>query len=1171
MSASLPTGLLVLHGNRAELLADTVAGWLARQPLGPLEDEIMLVQSNGMAEWLKMTLASTQGVCAASRVELPARFQWWLYRQVLGRDGVPRESPLDKAALTWRLVRLLPALCDQPGFAPVAGFLHDDDPDRLLQLARRLADLLDQYQVYRADWLEDWAEGRDVLRNGHGQAPAVPPDQRWQPLLWRALLASVGPDALGALRPRLHGLVLSRLREAGPLAGRLPRRIVLFGMTHVPLPTLELLAALAGHSQVVLAVPNPCRYHWADIIDGRELLRQQRHRQPFRQGRDLSQTPLEALHLHAHPLLAAWGRQGRDFVRQLDAFDDAEQARQRFALPRIDLFDEEGADDGAVTLPLLRQVQAHIRDLTPLAEHPRPTLPPEDRSIVFHIAHSAMREMEVLHDQLLALLAQPAAPGARPLAPRDIVVMVPDIEAMAPAVHAVFGQYGRHDPRYIPFDIADLSARRSSAVVAALEWLLRLPQQRCTASELRDLLEVPALGARFGLSQETLPRLVQWMGDAGLRWGLSEAQRERLGLPECGPANSAWWAMRRMLMGYASGEAAPAQDTPDAEPFAGIEPHADVAGLEAELAGGLAELLTRLNHWWPVLDTAATPAEWAERGRQLLAQLFRATNEDERQALQALDEALSHWLRDCALAGFDQPVPLAVAREAWLEALEEPALNRRFRAGGVTFCTLMPMRAIPFEVVCLLGMNEGDYPRRAPRSDFDLMAQPGQARPGDRARRDDDRQLMLEALLSARRQLYVSWTGRSVRDNTAQPPSVLVAQLRDYLAAGWSPQAVAERTTEHPLQPFSRRYFEPGTPLLTYAREWRQAHVAQEEGVLTPVAPAETAREEETTPTTLTLEALARFLRNPVQAHFRHRLGVVFEAEQAAAEDEECFALDGLAAYGLIDQLMGQALAALRVATTPLGEASVQAQVARLRRQGALPLGGPGERTARELGEALQAMLSAWQRELSQWPDLAPHLPVEAQAGPVQLQDWLQGLRRQGTSLPAALLPTARRLCKGSLDDPAPRPEALLQPWLITLAAAAMDTPVSVVLVGRDATVRCAPPEPAQARQLLPQLLAAWQAGMAAPLPVAARTALAWVSEERPTPQEVYDGSFNTEGEGREACLARLYPDYEALTADGQFEHWVRTLYQPWWHWVFQHTAIEVHGSGLLDGAEAQA
>ena len=137
-------------------------------------------------------------------------------------------------------------------------------------------------------------------------------------------------------------------------------------------------------------------------------------------------------------------------------------------------------------------------------------------------------------------------------------------------------------------------------------------------------------------------------------------------------------------------------------------------------------------------------------------------------------------------------------REAWLDGVDAPGVAQRFKAGGVTFCTLLPMRAIPFDVVCLLGMNDGDYPRRASRSDFDLMALPGQARPGDRSRRDDDRQLMLDALLSARRVLYISWAGRSVRDNQEQPPSVLVAQLRDYLAAGWGPAVVAPRTHRTP-------------------------------------------------------------------------------------------------------------------------------------------------------------------------------------------------------------------------------------------------------------------------------------------------------------------------------------------------------------------------------------
>ncbi|MEO6031343.1 MAG: exodeoxyribonuclease V subunit gamma [Burkholderiaceae bacterium] len=164
MQTTLNPGLLILHGNRLERLAEAVFAWLARNPLDALEEESFLVQSNGMAEWLKMEIAAAQGVCAATRVELPARFLWRAYRAVLGRSAVPPRSALDKLPMTWRLMGLLPTLAERAGFEPVAGFLGRGDPSRRLQLAQRLADLFDQYQVYRPDWLQDWAAGRNILR-----------------------------------------------------------------------------------------------------------------------------------------------------------------------------------------------------------------------------------------------------------------------------------------------------------------------------------------------------------------------------------------------------------------------------------------------------------------------------------------------------------------------------------------------------------------------------------------------------------------------------------------------------------------------------------------------------------------------------------------------------------------------------------------------------------------------------------------------------------------------------------------------------------------------------------------------------------------------------------------------------------------------------------------------
>ncbi|MES2741253.1 MAG: exodeoxyribonuclease V subunit gamma, partial [Pseudomonadota bacterium] len=712
---SVTPGLLILHGNQLEQLRAAVFEWLRGNPLAPLESETFLVQSNGVAEWLKIALAEEIGICAATRIALPARFLWETYRTMLGRERVPSRSAFDKAPLTWRLMRLLPALLAEPVFAPLRHFLADGDPERRLQLAERLADLFDQYQVYRADWLADWAAGRDQLRTARGEAALLRADQLWQAQLWRAVMASVPEHNREHGRATVHQAFLHALAAGQAPAGALPRRVVLFGISALPYQSLQALAALAGHTQVVLAVPNPCQFYWGDIIEGRDLLRAAHRRQRQRKDQDLSQIPLEALHAHSHPLLASWGRQGRDFIRMLDEFD-AQGGQDNL---RVDLFGNEEGDT------LLAQVQAAVRDLLPLGEHAGIAPAPSDRSIVFHLAHSVQREVEILHDQLLAMFA--AGDG---LHPREVVVMVPDIDTFTAAIHAVFGQHKRSDPRFIPFEIGDVKDRSVNPLLVALEWLLRLPQQRCRQSEVRDLLDVPAVAARFGLGPDDLPTLGQWIEGAGVRWGLDQAHRHGLGLGAAGEQNAWIFGMRRMLLGYASGAGAS---------FEGIEPYAEVGGLDAALAGSLAQLVEALLHWRAALARARTPAEWGGQARALLAAFFRAEEEGDRLTLAHLEQALQGWLERCEYAEYDEALPLAVLREAWLGALDEPTLNHQFVSGGVTFCTLMPMRAVPFRVVCLLGMNDGDFPRRARQADFDLLVLPGMARPGDRSRRDDDR------------------------------------------------------------------------------------------------------------------------------------------------------------------------------------------------------------------------------------------------------------------------------------------------------------------------------------------------------------------------------------------------------------------------------------------------
>jgi exodeoxyribonuclease V gamma subunit len=1165
---AITPGFLAFHGNRAEDLVEVVVHWLHRHPLAPLEEDIILVQSNGMAEWVKMELARLGGVCAAARVELPSRFLWRTYRQVLGSDAVPAQSPMDKLPMVWRLMQLLPVLSREPVFAPVAGFLMAGEPDRMLQLATRLADLFDQYQNYRPDWLEAWAQGHDHLLPGAGAAVPLPPEQLWQPTLWRALLAALDPPQRDGIRPALHQRVVAQLSSAIPPVARVARRVLVFGMSQMPGSTLEALVALAPHSQVLLAIPNPCRFHWGDIMDGRELLTSQRRRQPARDGRDLSAIPLHAMHAHAHPLLSAWGRQGRDFIRQLDAFDDAQLSRQHFGLDRIDLFDDSPDVPGT---PLLRQVQNRIRDLTPLAEHPAllaaAPLPEQDASIVFHIAHSPVRELEILHDQLLALLAAPPTDGQPALNPRDVVVMVPDVSPMAPVIQAVFGQYKRQDARYIPFDIADLGASATSPLLTALGWVLQLPQQRCLMSELVDLLEVAAVAARFGIDQDTLPQLRRWMVGAGIRWGLNDAHRTDLGLSACGEQNSAWFGLRRMLLGYATGAISPLAAAAD---MMGITPYTDIGGLEAELAGSLAHLLQTLTHWVEAAAIPARPETWAERCRSLLAALIKAETLEDKQALRALEDGLAAWQLACEQASFSGVLPLQVLRTAWLEAVDLPGLNARFRAGGVTFCTLMPMRAIPFAVVCLLGMNDGDYPRRGSRSDFDMMGLAGMGRPGDRSRRDDDRQLMLEALLSARRVLYISWCGRSVRDNSPQPPSVLVSQLRDYLSAGWCPELVARCTTQHPLQPFSRRYFEAGTPLLTHALEWRAAHGSA--SVPEPAQLAELAPFAPDPRAPLALAQLAQFLGNPVKAFFRQRLRVVFEHEVAEDTDHESFEITGLRAYTLVQDLLAGAL------VQPGGDAgksAVMAGLLRLRQAGELPMAGFGDIEQQALQDLLLTLLQAWQTEQARFPLTAARQSLRFQAGQVLLEDWLDPLRQATGPTDEAervRLPECAWLVlePGRLLEDSPRAAArvdkLLLAWVRSLASAACGVSAQGVLVGRDGVLDIAPMPPAEASAMLTTLLALWQDGMNAPLPLPPRTALAWLAGKDALAQ--YEGTPMQRGEREEPCMARVFPDFAALSADGRFEALARSIHAPLLAWAGQYVRARHHAeAGLAVGA----
>ena len=1131
-ATSLSAGFMVVHGNRLDELRSLVVSWMRRYPLAPLENEIALVQSNGIAQWLKLALAEDPedddmggcGIAAAIDVQLPGSFMWQLYRMVLGRDEIPVKSLLDKAPLTWRLMRLLPQLINEPHFEPLQRFLtNDSDLRKRYQLAERLADLFDQYQVYRADWLEDWAEGRHQLRNGRGEAKPLTPANCWQAELWRSLLLDVGEQGMAQSRAGVHQRFIERINSLDVAPGELPSRVIVFGISSLPAQALEALAGLARFSQVLLCVHNPCRHHWADIVADKDLLRHQYKRQARKSGMPVVLDP-QTLHQHAHPLLAAWGKQGRDYINLLDSYDDPNSYRSAFRDGRIDLFSDSHPQN------MLNQLQDDILELRPLGETRErwPAVDLEtDESIRFHIAHSAQREVEILHDQLLARFS--AEPDLRP---RDVIVMVPDIDSYAPHIRAVFGQLERHDPRFIPFTLADQGQRGRDPLLIAVEHLLKLPDSRFPVSEILDLLDVPALRNRFGVEERDLPTLHRWIEGAGIRWGMNAEQRAGLGLPEELEQNSWRFGLRRMLLGYAVGSASACE---------GIEPYDEIGGLDAALIGPLVALLDALEIAHQELSRPAPPEQWGMRLQALVQLFFLASNEHDDYLLSQLEELRETWLETCESVGLQDELPLTVVREAWLAGLDQGRLSQRFLAGAVNFCTLMPMRAIPFKLVCLLGMNDGDYPRAQPPLDFDLMG--SDYRPGDRSRREDDRYLLLEALLSARDQLYISWVGRSIRDNSERPASVLIGQLRDQLASGWrlhdeKGSLLGAMTQEHPLQPFSARYFHEGDDLFSYANEWQVLHQATKQAAEIEVLGAYVQEEP------LSLGQLQDFLRNPVRHFFSQRLKVFFEAAEAPLADEEPFVLDALQRYSLSDSLLGAALGNLEHT-----DQALETQAKRLQNSGLLPMAGFGECLQRELIEPLPDLLQRYQQLLALWPiPLTGALPVNLELQGLRLEGWLGGLheRADGGLLSITTIPNSI----GSIKTR--KWHRLTRPWLNHLVACASGMSMTTALVASDDSLVLGPMVEDVAMRTLGDLLMAWQTGMRQPLPIAVKTAFAWLAQTDPikadaAARKAYEGDgLPPAGErGQSTALPRQFADYDTLIADETFPDWCNALYKP--------------------------
>ncbi len=838
--------LRIFQGNRQERLLEALAGNI-REPVGgnPLVPEIIVCE-RGIDRWLWQSLAREHGIAANLDMQLPAGFIWQTLRALF--PEAPRQSPYERGALAWRLMSLLePARLTDPAFATVAHYLAgDEDQRKRFQLARRLADLFDQYLVYRHDMILAWERG---------ELTAAGPDEAWQQQLWRAIVAQAGRGHRAHLVERFFAAA-----QRGELdSDVLPARASVFGVPALPPVYVNILATLGEHMPIDIYALNPCAEFWGENLKPREQL------EAFARYGDAA-----ALHLgDNNPLLANGGARIQQYFSDLAEYDNA---------PAPTLFEEP------VAKTLLSRLQQAIYHNQP----PQAATPDDiDDSVQVHGAYSLLREVEVLHDRLLDAFHRDPS-----LAPHDVLVLTPDITLAAPYIDAVFGA-ARGTPRDIPYSIADLARGASHPLVAAFRQLLALPDSRLTASEVMGLLETPAIARRFGrLGEADLDALRRWIAASGIRWGLDANDRAAHGLP-AEHAHSWKFGLERLFVGL----------TVDNEDVlvAQRAPFADIEGSDGVALGKLQTFVDRLAVVRQRLARAHTATSWHALVTALRSEFFEASTPEEDKALQTIDEAAREFLDELLLADHEAEITPAVFRADFDARLELPAAHGGLLRGAVTFARLAPARSLPFRMIALIGMNHDRFPHADAPATFDLVA--AKPRRGDRSRRDDDRHLFLETLLAARDCLYVSYTDRSLRDSTPQQPSVVVSELIDAVLGPQTDPGVRSETratlvTGHPLQPFSTRQFDGSDPrLFSYDSDWIPAAAAQGASRQArpafcpePLALEDNAQEQRADD--VRLADLHRCLKHPARWFLERRLGVFLRDDGGdEPEDDEPFAL----------------------------------------------------------------------------------------------------------------------------------------------------------------------------------------------------------------------------------------------------------------------------------------
>jgi exodeoxyribonuclease V gamma subunit len=828
------------------------------------------------------------------------------------------------------------------------------DRSRRMAVAQKLAGLYSSYAAERPDMLLDWRAGNDT--DGYGGQ--LPSDLTWQAELWRRLRDHIGVDSTAERLAR----GCQRLRDGLDVVD-LPEQFSIFGPTRLSTLQLTVIDALAAHRDVHLWLPHPSDGLWQHIGSDNPA-DQLIHR---RRDDPSAQTP-------RHPLVRSLGRDAREMQLRLGRHTMIDTDEHLEAPPTPD------------TLLAALQRDLHA-DKTPTGSH---ALGGDDSSIRVHACHGRHRQVEVLREVLLGLLADDPT-----LELRDIIVMCPDVEAYAPLIRAAFGVESAandgaggvistssitgqapHPGHQLTFRLADRALRQTNPVLGVVARVLELADSRLTASEVLDLIDMQPVRRRFRFDDDALERIGDWVRRAGVRWGFDADARSPYGLDHI--TQNTWrHGLDRILVGVAMEEGG-------LHSVGAALPLDDVDSSEVDLAGRLAEILDRLDAAIDILNREKPLDDWIAALTDVIDTFTDVSPRDAWQVSHA-KAILAAAAADASYASSSLATSLRLSdvRALLGDRLAGRPTRANFRTGHLTVCTMVPMRSVPHRVVCLLGLDDGVFPRRTHVDGDDILAR--DPRVGERDQRSEDRQLFLDAILAAKERLVILYTGADERTGAERPPAVPLGELLDVLgrtATAPAGTSVRDRIlVKHPLQPFDARNFTSdglaqGAAAFSFDQASYDGSLALRDGQTRRPQFLETPLPEPDALDAVPLESLIRFLEHPVRGFLRERLDVRTADEQDEPSDAVPVAPNSLELWQVGDRLLRAGLSGLSL--------EEGGHVERLR--GELPPGQLG-------GIVLQPIVDDVERLLDKSSNLRR---PEAESFDVSL-DLPSGLRLEGT------------------------------------------------------------------------------------------------------------------------------------------------------------------------------